>query len=478
MDRSTVILITLVVYKLGLIALGVWAQRRTRDAEDFFIGGRALGPVVAAISYSASSSSAWTLLGMSGAAFVMGLSALWLVAGAVGGMVLAFTFVAPRLRALSHQHRLTTLTDLLVLGLRGRAAAALRLISALIIFLAFAFYVAAQFQGAGQTFQDSFGLSMRHSILIGGAIILIYTVLGGFWAVSLTDAVQGVLMALAAILLPVAAWQAVGGWGGFIEGLQSVSTPEQLRLSGRHAGWMALGFVLGSLGVGLGTFGQPHLLVRFMALRDDRALRQARVLTVLWFLVVFGGMAFVGLAGHVLLPELAQPESVFFALTEQLFPPIVAAVLVAAVLSAILSTADSQLLVGASAVAHDLGLNRRHPRHSLWISRAAIAGLVVLAAAVALALPASIFDRALLAWTALGAAFGPLVIFRVAGVRVRPGGVLLAVITGFTLAVFAHFNPGAWVQTLFGPGLPSALIERIGAFAAGLLVLYGLRRRD
>ena len=478
MDAPTVILITLVAYKLLLIGIGWWAQRRTHDTDDFFLGGRSLGPVVAAISYSASSSSAWTLLGMSGAAFVMGVSALWLVAGSVTGMIVAWVFVAPRLRALSHREQLVTLTDLLTLGTHGRWRTAITVAAALIILIAFAFYVAAQFQGAGTTFAQTFDLSMSKSIIIGGVIIMIYTFLGGFWAVSLTDTIQGLLMAVAAILLPVTALVHVGGLDGFISGLQAVSSPEQLALTGRTAGLAAIGFVLGIFGISLGTFGQPHLLVRFMALRDERALRQARLITIAWFLIVFGGMCFVGLVGHILIPDIANPEYIFFALTNELFPTLVAAVLVAAVLSAIMSTADSQLLVGASAVAHDLGLNRRFPGRSLLISRLSIAGMVIAAIWVSLSLPASIFDRALLAWTALGAAFGPLVFFRVFGVAVKPAGAFAAVVAGFSTAVLFHFNPGGLAQGLFGDAVSPALIERVGSFVVGLGVLVAGRVRN
>lgn len=475
MDKATVILVTLTAYKLLLVGIGLWAQRRTRSASDFFLGGRGLGPVVAAISYSASSSSAWTLLGVSGAAFIMGVSAIWFVVGAVSGMIMAWFWLGPRLLALSHHHQWLTLTDLLAHGTQGRWRRAIIVSASLITLFAFSFYVAAQFQGAGHTFEQTFGMPAAGSILLGGIIVLVYTLIGGFWAVSVTDTLQGLLMALAALLLPIAALSAVGGPDGFIEGLVAVSRPDQLSLSGRNSGLAAIGFVLGILGVALGTFGQPHLLVRFMALRDQTALRRARVLTVLWFLIVFGGMCFVGLVGHILLPDLSNPETLFFVLTDRLFPALIGGVMIAAVLSAILSTADSQLLVGASVVAHDLGLTRRFPARSLLISRLAIAALVILAITVALTLPATIFDRALLAWTALGAAFGPLVIFRVAGIGVRPQGVLLGILTGFSLAVLFHFNPGQFVQTVVHPALPAALLERILSFTAGLVVLLAFR---
>ena len=469
MEKTTVILTTLILYKLLLIGVGLWAHRRTNNEEDFFLGSRGLGPLVAAISYSASSSSAWTLLGMSGAAFVMGVSAIWLVAGSVTGMIIAWWIVGPRLLSLSHVRKLLTLPDLLALDTDGPWRKAISIGAALIVLFAFSFYVAAQFQGAGNTFHQTFGLSMSGSIVLGGVIIMIYTFLGGFWAVSVTDTVQGLLMAFAALLLPITALIAVRGPSGFIDGLHAVSSPQQLAFTGRHAGLAAVGFVLGTLGIIFGTFGQPHLLVRFMALRDGKALNQARVMTVFWFLIVFGGMFFVGLVGHILLPDLANPETVFFALTDQLFPTFLGAVLIAAVLSAIMSTADSQLLVGASAVAHDLGLNRRFPGRSLLISRLAIAALVVVAIIVSLQLPASIFDRALLAWTALGAAFGPLMFFRIFGVALKPAGAFAGMATGFVLAVLFHFNPMNFEQ--------AKLVERIGSFVLGMIVLWCSRVR-
>ena len=412
MDRVTIVLITLVAYKIMLIGVGLWAQRRTGNEEDFFLGGRALGPVVAAISYSASSSSAWTLLGVSGAAFVMGVSAVWLVIGAVLGMLFAWIYVGPRLMAYSRRHRLLTLTDFLAHGAEGVWRKAIVYSASVIVIFAFSFYVAAQFQGAGNTFHQTFDLPMTTSIVLGGVIIMIYTLLGGFWAVSVTDTIQGFLMAAAAILLPVAALIEVGGIDGFVAGLNSVSTADQLSFTGKNTGFVAAGFILGTAGIALGTFGQPHLLVRFMALRDQQAFRQARIMTIIWFLLVFGGMCFVGLVGHVLIPNIANPETVFFELTNYLFHPVLSAILVAAVLSAIMSTADSQLLVGASAVAHDLKLNKRFADNSLLVSRLTIVALVAVAIVVSLTLPATIFDRALLAWTALGAGFGPLVLLR------------------------------------------------------------------
>lgn len=464
MESSSIVFFTLLAYKLLLIGVGFWASRRTRDGDDFFLGGRGLGPVVAAISYSSSASSAWTLLGMSGLAYVVGLSALWLVVGSILGMLIAWWWIAPRLMHYSRQHGQITLTDFILQGSEGSVRRALLWLSSIIIVSSFTLYVAAQFQGAGNTFASTFDLDMSTSIVTGAVIIMIYTLLGGFWAVSVTDTIQGLLMALAALVLPLAALSAVGGWDGFVAGLQAVSSPEQLSLSAGNSGLLAAGVLLGGISIGIGTFGQPHLLVRFMALRDERALGQARWISVAWYLVVFGGMFFLGLVGHVLHAGIDNPENIFFVLTESLFPAALGAVILAAVLSAIMSTADSQLLVAASAIAHDLGLGRGSRTRQMLVSRLTIVALVAVAVVVAIYLPERIFSRVLFAWIALGSAFGPLVFFRLAGVSLRPAAVLCAVLSGFMLAALL-------AQTT----LPQ-LVQRLLPFVLGALILLAGRR--
>jgi len=461
MDKAGVVLITLIAYKLTLIAIGLWAQRRTHDNTDFFLGGRALGPLVAAISYSASASSAWTLLGVSGAAYVLGVSVLWVAAGSILGAAVAWLWIAPRLQYFSRANDTITLTDFLAHGSSGGVRRAIVLFSSLIIMVSFLFYIASQFQGAGSAFATSFGLSSYESILIGAGIIMLYTLLGGFWAVSVTDTLQGLLMAVAAVLLPLAALVALGGPEGFRQQLLAVSSPSQLSLTAGNTGLLAVGAVAGSLAIGMGTYGQPHLLVRFMALRDERARRHATVISLLWYVVVFGGMCFVGLAGHALKPQLDNPENVFFVLTDQLFVPVLSGVLLAAVLSAIMSTADSQLLVAASAVVHDLGLERHTGIGALSLSRLTIVLLVVAATLVALLLPSDIFTRVLFAWIALGSAFGPLVFVRLARREVAAGAVLASMVTGFGLAVLLYLYAD----------VVHDLAERLLPFAVALLVL-------
>ena len=466
-EQATTILTTLVLYMLTLIGIGFWAKARTRNNEDFFLGGRALGPVVGAISYSCSASSAFALLGVSGIAYVIGVSAFWVIGGSLIGAVLSWLWIAPRLMPFSNEHRYLTLTDVLVHGYTGRIRTVIVRVASVIIIFTFVFYVAAQFQGAGNTFASTFDLSMMESILIGATIIAIYTFLGGFWAVSVTDTLQGLLMAFTAVLLPIAALVEIGGFGEFLTRLAAVSSPQQLSWTGSNAGLVAAGVIIGSLSISFGAYGQPHMMVRYMAMRSEKALRQAGVISIVWYFVVYIGMCALGLMGHVLVPVTENPESVFFVLTEELFPPVVAGILLAAVLSAVMSTADSQLLVSGSAVAHDLGISTGNPTHKLLVSRVAIVILVLLSALVALFLHESIFNRVLVAWIALGAAFGPTLIFRLGGIRLKPAGVLTSIVTGFVAAVTFYLLPDT----------PGEILERLVPFALATLVLFVLRER-
>ena len=467
MERTDIVIAVLAIYQIALLGIGFWASRRTADGEDFFLAGRRLGPVVAGVSYASSASSAWTLLGLSGIAYAAGISAIWVACGSISGMFVAWWWIAPRLMRYSREHDHMTLTDFVAHGAEGGARRVLVYLSSLVIIFCFVFYIAAQFQGAGNMFSSTFDISPSAGVAIGALVIMIYTFLGGFWAVSVTDTLQGILMAITALLLPAAAMIAVGGLPGLVEGLREFGGPAQMSFVGGGGLWFAAGVVGGGLAIGIGTYGQPHLLVRFMALRDGRALSQARWIVAFWYFAVFIGMILLGLAGRVLLPELGDPETVFFNTNEALLPPIIGAVLLAAVLSAIMSTADSQLLVAAGVIAHDLGLGHLGRASLLRVSRIVIVLLVAAAVAVALYLPESIFNRVLFAWIALGSAFGPLVFLRLAGYEAAPAAILLSILTGFSLSVLFYLMPDT----------PGEILERLAPFCCAFAVLMASTRR-
>lgn len=466
MSKTQSILLTLVVYNLLLVAIGLWAMRRTRDQGDFFLGGRGLGGLVAAISASASSSSAWTLLSVSGMAYLWGLPALWLFPATLMGFLINWLWVAPRLMRESRANGAITLTEFLAADAEPERRAAVVYLASGIVLFSFLFYIAAQFQAAGHAFASTFDLEMTTAVLVGAGIILLYTLLGGFWAVSVTDTLQGLVMAATALLLPLAAYTAVSGMGGLGPGLAALS---DTGVRPPTAGIAGIGFVLGTLGIGLGYPGQPHVVNRFMALRDARALARGRVIALAWAVVIYAGMLLLGLCARVLYAGLvADPEQVLFEVANRLISPVAAGVMIAAVLSAIMSTADSQLLVAGSSVSHDLSAEGA-PGRSLGRSRLVVLVLSVAAVALALLLPQSIFQRVLFAWHAIGSAFGPALVLRLAGFRLTGDALFRSLFIGFSLTVILHWLPD-WPR-------PGDAVERLlPLVAAFLAALPGIRR--
>lgn len=438
MDRTASVLITLVVYNALLIGVGLWARNRNRDVQDFFLAGRGLGAWVAAISASASSSSAWTLLGVSGAAYAWGLPALWIFPSTVGGFIINWTWIAPRLKVLAAEEQAVTLSEVVAPKQIGDMRKLILRCAALIIVFCFTFYIASQFEAAGKAFESVFGLSKQNSILIGAAIVLVYTILGGFWAVSVTDTLQGLLMSVAGIVLPIASLVAVGGFSGLSEGLDAVGNAGSPIGSGFAVGFF---FVMGLMGIGLNYPGQPHVVNRFMALKDDRALRQGRIIAISWAVLVFAGMLTLGLCARVLFADLGDSEQVLFRAATELLPAVIAGIMLAAVMSAIMSTADSQLLVASSAISYDWNLADRHAEAGLTGTRRTVFAVLVMATILALVWRADIFSRVLFAWSAAGSAFGPILIMRLLGRSVSAGATLAAMLAGFGLTVIISFFP-------------------------------------
>lgn len=439
MDEAAVILTTLIAYKVLLVGIGLWAERRNTSGADYFLGGRRLGPMVAAISASASSSSGWTLLGVSGAAWKDGLSALWLFPACVGGFLLNWYVLAPAMQRYGHRTGAITVTDILA-GQGAQRSRKIATLAAVIVLLSLGAYVASQYQAAGKTFQEALDAPLEMSILVGAGVVLIYTLLGGFWAVSITDTLQGLVMAATAVVLPIAALIHLGGFGALGDELSRVAPAGWLSLGGPRPTSIAIGATLGLLGIGLGYPGQPHVVNRFMAMREGKAtLVRARRMALTWALLVYAGMLLLGICGRALFPTSLDGEVVFLKTTRALFHPLIAGVMIAAVLSAIMSTVDSQLLVAASAVTHDLQLGGPTERSMLLRSRATVLVLGLVAVGVALTAEASIFRNVLFGWSAMGAAFGPALLLRVAmGRVVTAPRMLLLISLGFGWSVVAY----------------------------------------
>lgn len=483
LSEATVILVTLVAYKVLMICVGLWATSRNRNEADFFLGGRGLGPFVAGLSYAASTSSAWVILGFSGFVFTIGVSALWMVPGIWAGYAVAWLYFGRRLREESRAHQQVTLTDFMLQDApaRTRTKGLATILAAALVVFCFIFYVAAQLDAAGNALAENFGMSVPSAIVLGAVIVVFYSLLGGFWAVSITDMVQAAIMMVVSVGVPVAALVAAGGPADVWATLSASMPSGYLRVDGGHASLVFLGFVVGLVGMSLGALGQPHLLSRLMAVRGEAERRQGYLITFAWGIVVFTGMVTLGLSGRALMPELALPETLFYRATSDYLPAIVAGIATAAVLSAVMSTVDSLLLAASAAVAHDMGVNRRFPGREALASRASVLGVAVFAVLLALNLPDTIFNRVLFAWSALGAAFGPVVLFRVAGHRVGANAALAVMAAGFaTTVVFYTFGAMPPTDSILSVAahLPGDPFERVVPWLPGVAVLVLATRRE
>jgi len=435
-----ILIATLILYQLLLLFIGWWASRRTADNEDFYLGGRKLGAAVAALSASASSSSAWSLLGVSGAAYAWGLPAIWLIPSTLLGFFINWFWVAPRMWQQSRDNNALTLTEFLAGPHGDPARKTIMRIGAAVILFSFTFYIAAQFQAAGNTFAGALNMDPTPAIALGAGIVLIYVMLGGFWAASVTDSIQGILMAASAVILPVVALTAVGGPGVLLDSL-GVDGISEITLWTRQEGLFAgIGFVIGLMGIGLGYPGQPHVVNRFMAMENRKDIPTARLIAISWAVIIYTGMVVLGWCGRVLVSALGDGEQVLFALATLLLPSILAGIMVSAILSAIMSTADSQLLVAASSVSHDLRNGKLVTHESLKQSRWVVLAIGVAAILLAIYSPEAIFSRVLFAWQALAAAFGPLLIITLWRGPVRPNWRIAAMSSGFALTVILNWT--------------------------------------
>ena len=454
-------LITLIIYSAGLVGIGFWASKNAQSEDAFILADRSLGSVVAGLAYAASTSSAWVLLGFSGFVYAIGPSAMWMVPGILAGYAVVWFWSGKVLQEDTAEHDHLTLTDFVSQHTDSPTIGRLiRIAASLIIAFSFSWYIAAQLQGAGQAFNDLFDSSLALGVVIGAALILVYTFLGGFVAGSIVDTVHGALIGIVAVILPAIAFFHVGGFPAFSEMLAE-APPSFSSAFGDRAGLAALGFVIGLSATGFGALGQPHLVAWIMAARDKRARIEGGAIACAWGAVVYTGMGVLGLAARIMFGEIGVSEGVFFGSATELLPGIFAGIVAAATLSAIMSTVDSQLLVAGAALSHDLGLARLAPKRKVLISRLAIILVCIAAVGVTLLLPSSIFERVLFAWVALGATFGPIVVARTIGWTPRNGYLLASMLTGFFLSLALTFllasGPGG-IWTTIAPWVGSYAI--------------------
>ncbi len=449
MSADPSILVGLLLYLAVMLGVGLVAYRYMRTLDDFVLGGRRLGPLVAAISERASGESAWFLLGLPGAAYGLGFTEYWSVIGIACGILVSWTFIAIPLRRETARMGALTLPDYFELRFGDRTRL-LRIVSMVVILFFYTAYVAAQLHGAGKILNATFGIPAVWGIVIGAAVVVFYTLLGGFLAVAWTDLIQGLLMSLVAVVLPVAGLVAVGGPAALLDRL-AARGPDFLSMSGGKVGHAFLfGVVVGGLSWGFGYLGQPHLLTRYMAIRRTTELRRGGLIAMGWVLLSYWGAPLIGIMGVAVLgPDLADPEQVMPLLAKALVPGWIAGLMIAGATAAMMSTADSQLLVATSTLIEDIYVRLVRPR-------AAPAGrLVVLSRLATVLLAAVAFILALLAlmgselidgmvayaWTGLGASFGPPLLLSLWWRRTTRTGALAGMIGGMAATVIWKNTP-------------------------------------
>ncbi|SDO38647.1 sodium/proline symporter PutP [Alkalicoccus daliensis] len=443
-EGSMPIIITFIVYLVGMIALGLIAYKMTDNLSDYVLGGRRLGAGVAALSAGASDMSSWLLLGLPGALYAAGLVEAWIAIGLAVGAIINWMFVAGRLRSYTEiANDSITLPDFFENRFKDKSKS-LRIVSAVLILIFFTFYTSSGLVGGAVLFESTFGLDQSTALWVGAVIIIAYTFLGGFLAVSWTDFVQGILMFLALIVIPIFAIVDFGGVGPTFDTIRSID-PANLSL------FEGVGFIgiVSLLGWGLGYFGQPHIIVRFMAIRSMKELPKAQGIGITWVILSMTGAVFTGLVGIAYFADapLDNPETVFLEFTQVLFHPIVAGVLLAAVLAAIMSTIDSQLLVSSSALAEDFYKGMIRPKASqkelVMVGRIGVLAVAVVALILAQNPDATVLELVSYAWAGLGATFGPLILFSLFWKRMTRNGALAGMISGgLTVLIWVQIEAG------------------------------------
>ncbi|WP_230970121.1 sodium/proline symporter PutP [Nitrogeniibacter aestuarii] len=473
---QTGVWISLTAYFVAMLGIGFYAYRKsTGNSEEYMLGGRNLPPAVAALSAGASDMSGWLLLGLPGALYAAGLVQAWIGIGLFIGALINWIVVAPRLREQTQRYdNALTIPEFLANRFPTQAVA-LRMVSALIVVVFFAVYTASGLVAGGKLYLTAFNGSYQMGVWLTLGVVLAYTVVGGFLAVCLTDFVQGCIMMLALIIMPAVVLYA-GDGGGFTQAGETLSGLQGFTLSWWSSDMTVIGWV-SLMAWGLGYFGQPHIIVRFMAVRSVREVATARNIAMAWMAISLIGAIGVGLFGRAYVERngitLADPETIFILLAETLFPALVTGFLFAALLAAIMSTVSSQLLVSSSSLAEDfyrLLVNKQaSDRTIVNVGRLAVVAVGLVAAIIAGNPDSEVLGLVSNAWAGFGAAFGPLMILSLTWRRMTGLGALAGLVTG-AVTVIVWIALGWGSSFLGGPGV----YEIIPGFILATLAIVGV----
>lgn len=460
-----------VLYLAAMVAIGLFYWKETTTVSQYILGNRRLGRFVAALSAEASDMSGWLLIGLPGLAYVCGLSAVWVALGLILGTYLNWRWVAPRLRVYSAiAGDALTLPEFFRNRFHDRSDD-IGVTCAAFILVFFVIYTSAQFVAGGKLFTTVFGIDYRLALVAGSLIVVAYTFFGGFLAVCVTDTVQGILMFFAILIVPVTAVIIAGGKAA-TDAIGTLASEQLLNpFTNSDGNLLSLVAILSLAAWGLGYFGQPHILVRFMAIEKPKEIRDARRIAMVWVIVSLAAAVTIGLVGRALLPTpLAGPdaETVFMVMTMDTFPAFLAGIVLCGILAAVMSTASSILLVTSSALSRDVYFPPLRPkatdRELLWVSRISVLFIAGLALLLGLDPESFVFSIVAYAWAGFGAAFGPALLACLFWRRATKTGVLAGILTGGVTVILWK-----WLG-LFG------IYEIIPGFVLSLFAIWAVSR--
>lgn len=483
MNKESIILITFVLYLGMMLGIGAYFYKKTHNLSDYVLGGRRLGKWVTSMSAQASDMSGWLLMGLPGAAYMIGLSgSIWMAIGLGVGTYLNWKIIAKRLRIATEQcGNAITLSAYFENRFEDKSKF-LRLVSSLFILVFFLIYTASGFVAGGKLFSTVFSIDYKIAVIIGAIVVVAYTFLGGFMAVCWTDLIQGVLMFIALILLPCMVIMDAGGWGNVVASID-VNLLDAFKMdvlvpSDAPQNVLMVGVgILSSLAWGLGYFGQPHILTRFMAIKDPEEITRSRRIAMGWVIISLFAATFIGLIGHVAFEELTavQSENIFILLVDKYVPVLLGGVLLSAVLAAIMSTADSQLLVTASAVSEDLYKGKFKPsatdKELVWAGRLTVLLVAIVAVCIALKPDSSVLGLVAWAWAGFGASFGPVILMSLFWKRMTKqgaiAGMLIGGLTALIWPVLRGMFPSVWLFYIY---------EILPGFILAVTSIYGVSK--
>lgn len=428
-------LLGFIIYLLIILVIGFISYKANNSHQDFFIAGRKLNPWVVAFSERASGESAWLLLGLPGIAYAVGMLESWTAIGCVLGIILYWFVIAQKLRDESEAYDAITLPDFFAQRL-GKYQKRIRVTAMLIIIFFFTFYLSAQFNGAGKVLNVTFGIDQIWGIVLGAVVIVLYTMAGGFFAVAWTDLIQGIIMIGALVILPIVGFYELGLEHKSISAAMNEVGSKFMSPTGGKEGWVGVAVALSGLSWAFGYMGQPHLLTRFMSIQDSKKIKVSRRIAIAWAIPAFAGAFFIGLIGlaHYGAGQFPDSEFVMPQLANDLLPAWLAGIFVSAAVAAMMSTADSQLLVITSSVIEDfyhktLG-KEVNDKQLLMLSRIITILVGVLGFVIAITSKELIFEMVSYAWAGLGSSFGPALLLMLWWKRTTPQGVWAGMITG------------------------------------------------